>query len=173
MGERTSVSERTIREDLRVLRSNILDFNAPIICKDGVYRYEDDDFKLFEQTISEKELLLDIQLLLLDEFENIKSQKVKHLLIALAKITGRKIPKKCAPDDNLNVLQKRKPGVKPKPPKPYEVYRKNLQDNILGYEVQKIKEKRKKKSLFDFFKKPTPTTKGFLMWELVLSGLEI
>ncbi|MEX5689673.1 hypothetical protein, partial [Pseudomonas silesiensis] len=42
----TGVSERTIRNDIRILRSDILGFNAPIKIEEVVYIYEDIDFTI-------------------------------------------------------------------------------------------------------------------------------
>jgi hypothetical protein len=40
-GRTTKISERTIRDDIHVMRSEILGFNAPIEQKDGLYFYSD------------------------------------------------------------------------------------------------------------------------------------
>jgi hypothetical protein len=40
-GDAVSVSERTIRDDIRVMRSDILGFNAPISVRNGCYFYEE------------------------------------------------------------------------------------------------------------------------------------
>ncbi len=165
-GKRTSISERTIREDLRVLRSNLLDFNAPIVCKDGVYSYEDEDFQLFEQPIADKELLLEIQTLLMEEFDNIESEKVKWLIVSLAKITKKKIPQKMAPRGYGNYA-KRMPGAKPSPS---DVYKNNLINSI-----RSLTEKRElfiKKLWFSIFKKPKSMVSGYLFWKYVYLGLE-
>ena len=53
----TGISERTIREDIRVMRSDILGFNAPIVQKDGNYSYEDRDYSIFNVSIQETDLL--------------------------------------------------------------------------------------------------------------------
>ena len=53
----TGVSERTIREDIRVMRSDILGFNAPISQKNGNYYYEDRAYSIFNVTIRDSELL--------------------------------------------------------------------------------------------------------------------
>jgi len=53
----TRISERTIREDLRVMRSDILGFNAPIVQQEGHYRYEDPDYSIFKVSIQETGLL--------------------------------------------------------------------------------------------------------------------
>jgi hypothetical protein len=53
----TGISERTIREDIRVMRSDILGFNAPIVQKDGNYSYEDREYSIFNVSIQETDLL--------------------------------------------------------------------------------------------------------------------
>jgi hypothetical protein len=56
-GSYTGISERTIREDIRVMRSDILGFNAPIVQQDGNYSYEDPDYSIFNVSIREDDLL--------------------------------------------------------------------------------------------------------------------
>ena len=53
----TRISERTIREDLRIMRSDILGFSAPIVQQDGNYYYEDPDYSIFNVSIQESDLL--------------------------------------------------------------------------------------------------------------------
>ena len=53
----TGISERTIREDIRVMRSDILGFNAPIAQKEGNYFYEDRSYSIFNVIIRETNLL--------------------------------------------------------------------------------------------------------------------
>ena len=93
----TSVSERTIRNDIRILRSDALGFNAPIIVKKGVYSYEVSGFSIFSRPVKEMELLIDIQTLLVEEFDNIQNPNLPHLIVALAELTKEKVPIKCAP----------------------------------------------------------------------------
>ena len=54
------ISERTIRDDIRVMRSDIFGFNAPIVFEDGCYRYSDPEYTIFSITIHQKSLLEDI-----------------------------------------------------------------------------------------------------------------
>ena len=56
-GINSGISERTIREDIRIMRSDILGFNAPIVQKDGNYSYEDRDYSIFKVNIRESDLL--------------------------------------------------------------------------------------------------------------------
>lgn len=56
-GIQTGISERSIRDDIRVMRSDILGFNAPIIQQDGFYFYDDPSYSIFDVKVSETELL--------------------------------------------------------------------------------------------------------------------
>ena len=93
-GSDSSISERTIRNDIRVLRSDTLGFNAPIIINKGIYSYDNSYFTLFGRPIKELDILQDIQDLLLDEFDNIKNDNISNLLLALSGITNKKLPHK-------------------------------------------------------------------------------
>jgi hypothetical protein len=93
----TSISERTIRNDLRILRSDALGFNAPIIVKNGIYSYEVSDFSIFSRPVKEMELLIEIQTLLVEEFDNIQNPNLPHLILALTELTKEKVPIKCVP----------------------------------------------------------------------------
>lgn len=98
VGINTRISERTIRNDIRIMRSDILNYNAPIIFENGFYKYSDFNYSIFDRPIKEIELLKDIQQVLVENFENINTNNIKYLLVELAKITQQKIPQKCAPD---------------------------------------------------------------------------
>jgi len=74
------VSERTIRDDIRVMKSDMLGFNAPIAFKDGCYVYTDPDFSIFSTPLTEKKLLKDILTMLLAERENFKDEEIDQLL---------------------------------------------------------------------------------------------
>ena len=66
------VSERTIRDDIRVMRSNILGFNAPIEFEDGNYIYYKEDYSIFKTPVTEVQLLKDILKILLERNDNIE-----------------------------------------------------------------------------------------------------
>ena len=82
------ISERTIRDDIRVMRSNILEFNAPIEVANGVYYYKDREFSIFNTQIAEEELLRDIFKLLLKERKSINNEKIGPLLTKISTIIG-------------------------------------------------------------------------------------
>ncbi|WP_278034983.1 hypothetical protein [Flavobacterium nitratireducens] len=106
-----SVSERTIRNDIRILRSDALGFNSPIVINQGVYSYSDPSYSIFGRPIHELDLLKDIQSLLVSEFETISNKNLPFLLVQLAEITKQKIPKKCAPE-GYGILESKKEGAK-------------------------------------------------------------
>lgn len=96
----TSVSERTIRNDIRILRSDALGFNAPIVISRGIYSYDSPNFTLFGRPIKELEILQDIQDILIEEFDNIQNKNVLSLLLALSKITNKEMPRKFYPPES-------------------------------------------------------------------------
>ena len=87
------VSERTIRDDIRVLKSDILGFNAPIVFKDGAYYYSDANFSIFSTPLTEQELLKDILAMLMEERKNIVDEEVDRLMLRISNIIGEKPPK--------------------------------------------------------------------------------
>lgn len=96
-GVHTGISERTIREDLRVLRSDTLEFNAPIICENGVYSYADPDFELFKTEVKNKKLLREIQSFLVDVYDEIGDNRAYFILKNLSKITEDELPNTIQP----------------------------------------------------------------------------
>ena len=86
------VGERTIRDDIRVMRSDILGFHAPIVYNDGYYSYSDPDYSIFNTSIEEKELLNQIYKLLLEEYKKIDHPDFLKVLEKLAEITENGIP---------------------------------------------------------------------------------
>ena len=95
-GVYSGVSERTIRNDIRILRSDILGFNAPIIIEDGFYNYSDLNFTIFGRPIKELDLLIEVQKLIVENFEYLDNNgnQVLEILVELSKITGVELPQK-------------------------------------------------------------------------------
>jgi hypothetical protein len=106
----SGVSERTIRNDIRILRSDILGFNAPIVIEDGIYSYEDINYTIFGRPIKELDLLIEIQKLIeenVNYLEN-KNNNVQNLLYELSKITDISVPvKRSSSESGSNILCKR------------------------------------------------------------------
>ena len=86
------VSERTIRDDIRVMKSNILGFNAPIEISNRTYYYSDKNYSIFTTPVTEIELLKDILKMLLEERNNIADSEIDDLLQRIARIVGEPIP---------------------------------------------------------------------------------
>ncbi|HQO50813.1 MAG TPA: hypothetical protein PK939_10310 [Bacteroidales bacterium] len=80
-----TVSERTIRDDIRVMRSDILGFNAPIAFEDGCYFYTEKDYSIFKTYIKGRELLQSVFQLLLEQRSSISKPLINALLIRIAK----------------------------------------------------------------------------------------
>ena len=93
-GVYSGVSERTIRNDIRILRSDILGFNAPIVIEDGIYSYDDINFTIFGRSIKELDLLIEIQKLIVENFDYFdnKNNHVHNILVELSKITDVELP---------------------------------------------------------------------------------
>ena len=95
-GVYSGISERTIRNDIRILRSDILGFNAPIVIEDGIYSYDDINFTIFGRPIKELELLKEIQELIVKNFNYFdnKEDYAFNILVELSKITNVELPQK-------------------------------------------------------------------------------
>ena len=74
------VSERTIRDDIRVMRSDILGYNAPIVVKEGRYTYANPNFSIQNTSVDSNQLLLELGALIRDEFGRIDQKRAKLLL---------------------------------------------------------------------------------------------
>ena len=98
-GRYSLVSERTIREDIKVLRSEILGFNAPIEVKDGVYYYSDKNYSIFKTPLTEVNLLKDILKMFIEERNNIAVLKIENLLTRISIIVGEPIPFEITEDE--------------------------------------------------------------------------
>ncbi|MGO3156365.1 hypothetical protein [Mesonia sp.] len=147
-GKKTSISERSIRNDIRVLRSEILGFNAPIICEDGIYYYSEPEFSIFQSPVKDKELLIEVQEILLEQFDNIPNKKLPYLLMALSKITKVDVPKKYFPPDH-NIYSKRSPNYVPSES---DIFKKRLNNSVLDYNRNK-RERPKTTWIKSLFKK--------------------
>jgi hypothetical protein len=90
----TRISERTVREDLRIMRSDILGFNAPIVQQDGNYYYEDSGYSIFNVGIQDGDLLgrvLEFMLEIRSEVKHPDMDKIiERLSNALPEITTTK-----------------------------------------------------------------------------------
>jgi hypothetical protein len=79
-----TVSERTVRDDLRVMRSDILGFNAPIESGDGTYYYTDSSYSIFNVRVSDDKLLGRILELLLEIRSEISHPELEKMIERLS-----------------------------------------------------------------------------------------
>jgi predicted DNA-binding transcriptional regulator YafY len=93
-GEPTGVSERTVREDIRNMRSDLLGFNAPIEQRDGYYYYSDRSYDLLNLFIREERLALEILMLLEDLRSTVEHPKLEKLIEELGRLLGHPRPTK-------------------------------------------------------------------------------
>ncbi|MHB1177251.1 MAG: hypothetical protein ACYCZO_02860 [Daejeonella sp.] len=52
--EKCTVSKRTIENDIRIMRSEFLGYNAPITCKNSFYSYSDKEYSIRNATCRRK-----------------------------------------------------------------------------------------------------------------------
>jgi hypothetical protein len=106
----TGISERTIREDIRVMRSDILGFNAPIANKDGSYYYGDREYSIFSVSIRETDLLsriLDFILEIQSEIQHPDmSDIIKRITRAISEQKEQEKLKKAAPEEDFLRMDK-------------------------------------------------------------------
>jgi hypothetical protein len=56
-GRYDTISERTIRDDIRVMRSDILGYNAPVEQQKGLYFYTDPGYSIMSLSFTDSELI--------------------------------------------------------------------------------------------------------------------
>ncbi len=54
--EKNTVSKRTLENDIKILRSNTLGYNAPIICKNGMYSYSDPNYSIKNASLTQSDI---------------------------------------------------------------------------------------------------------------------
>lgn len=82
-GRYKRVSERTIRNDLRIMRSDILGFNAPIIQRGGLYYYDDPRFSIATLALTDSGLIERLIKMLLDLRKNVKHPELERILLQM------------------------------------------------------------------------------------------
>lgn len=99
-GREYPVSERTIYDDLKVMREGQLGFKAPIAHKRGVYYYTDPDFSISIFQNTDLKLLEDIINFLIRNKDVLPTEEADELINRIAEIVGHPIPR----DDNKKVI---------------------------------------------------------------------
>jgi hypothetical protein len=124
LGRRASVSERTVREDLKVMRGEILGFNAPIEQKDGLYYYSDMNYSLVNIMMADEDLLRKVYNLLKEVSKKVSHPEMEDVLKRLGTVTVRTSfnSPDMAREFEETVFENRMPGMMsfkiPRKPKP-------------------------------------------------------
>ena len=82
------VAERTIRDDIRIMRSDALGFNAPIVVANGYYSYAEPSYAIFNTKMEELDIIKEVFYLLIEEKDTIKNPKLTKVMEALSLLTG-------------------------------------------------------------------------------------
>lgn len=88
-GRYTTVSERTIRDDIRVMRSDILGFNAPIKQEGGLYFYSDPAYSILSLSITDAGLAEQIYWLLMNMRDKVSHPELEIILQRLCDMLGK------------------------------------------------------------------------------------
>ncbi|NLE36167.1 MAG: hypothetical protein GX622_13785 [Bacteroidales bacterium] len=88
-GRYTGVSERTLRDDIRVMRSDILGFNAPIKQEGGLYFYSDPGYSILSLRITDEGLGDQILELLMKMRGKVNHPEMEIIMKKLCRMTGR------------------------------------------------------------------------------------
>lgn len=87
-GRNNPVSERTVRDDIRVMRSDIMGFNAPIVQERGLYFYSDPAYSILSISISDSGLVTDIIKLLQEIKGKVSHPELDSILAKLLNMPG-------------------------------------------------------------------------------------
>jgi len=88
-GRYGTVSERTIRDDIRVMRSDILGFNAPIKQEAGFYFYSDPEYSILSLRITDEGLAEQILGLLMKMRGKVNHPEMEIIMAKLCRLIGR------------------------------------------------------------------------------------
>lgn len=89
-GRKSSVSERTVRDDIHVMRSDILGFNAPIRQKEGLYWYDDPYYSILSISLTDSGLLNKILEMLIRIRPEVSHPELELLIEKLSSLSGIK-----------------------------------------------------------------------------------
>jgi len=143
-----TVSERTIRDDLRVMKSDSLGFEAPIKVKDGVYFYDDPEYSIFNMPIREKDALEKVFNLLIENRNVIGRTRVDYAIIEIGEIIGKAVPQQIIEEYQQDIGSRRFSFAIPSkeqrerevPKKTKEEINKEKIDSAIAFNKRAIKE---------------------------------
>lgn len=103
-GENKSVSKRTIQDDIRIMRSDILGFKAPIRARFGKYFYSDRDYSIFTKQVTNADILHKVYDFLFDIRDAVDDHRLDRLLVDI----GDAIPGKIDDDKRIYIREDEK-----------------------------------------------------------------
>jgi hypothetical protein len=118
-GRYERISERTIRDDIRVMRSDMLGFSAPIQQEKGLYFYADPHYSILSVAITDMKLVDRIIKMLLDIRTEVKHPELEIVLERLMKLSPDSSPVNMdieARSDKTEHLQRVNEKIKAAPP---------------------------------------------------------
>jgi hypothetical protein len=83
------VSKRTLQDDIRIMRSDILGFNAPIKQEKGLYFYSDSHYSILNMSITDAGLADKIYNFLIRLRGEFRHPELEIILMQLCKLTNR------------------------------------------------------------------------------------
>ncbi len=93
-GSSRRVSERTLQNDIRIMRSDILGFYAPVSRRDGLYYYDDPEFSIATIGLTDPTIIERILKILLNLRKKITKPELESLLLQMLPLTGPEFIKK-------------------------------------------------------------------------------
>ena len=94
-GRYTPVSERTLRDDIRVMRSDILGFNAPIKQEGGLYFYSDPGYSILSLSITDTGLAEQVLGLLMKLRDKVTHPEMEIIVEKLCRLLDREYEPVC------------------------------------------------------------------------------
>jgi len=105
-GRYTPVSERTIRDDIRVMRSDILEFNAPIKQEGGLYFYSDPGYSILSLSITDTGLAEQVLGLLMKLRDKVSHPEMEIIVAKLCRLLDREYEPASAKIGKVDISEK-------------------------------------------------------------------
>jgi hypothetical protein len=105
-GRYTDVSERTIRDDIRVMRSDILGFNAPIKQEGGLYFYSDPGYSILSLSITDSGLAEQVLGLLMKLRDKVNHPEIEIIIEKLCRLLDREYETASAKIGKVDISEK-------------------------------------------------------------------
>lgn len=83
------VSERTLQNDIRIMRSDILGFNAPISLRSGLYYYDDPEYSIARLALTDSGIIERVSKVLLDLRKKVPNPELESLLLQMLPLAGQ------------------------------------------------------------------------------------